>query len=101
MFPGHPVYAVVLYILMFLWIYVACTGERIFAKYLYSFARQQACLKKQQAALMLSAFWISFTVGRFAGFMVTSFIPMKSMIVIEGTGNLASALVLYFFSDNI
>ena len=50
---------------------------------------------------MLSAFWISFTVGRFAGFMVTSFVPMKIMIVIEGTGNLASALVLYFFSDNI
>ena len=98
--PGHPVYAILLYVLMFLWIYTAVAGERIYAKYLYSYAREQACLPKQEATLMLTAFWISFTVGRFLGFIVTSFIPMKIMIFIEGAGNLASAIVLYFFSAN-
>lgn len=98
--PGHPIFAVLLHILMFMWIYTAVAGERIFAKYLYSYAREQACFAKQEATNMLTAFWLSFTAGRFAGFMVSNFVPMKIFIFIEGVGNIASALVLYFFSAN-
>lgn len=98
--PGHPVYALALYALMFLWIYTAVAGERIFAKYLFSFARNEACFEKQEATNILSAYWISFTFGRFAGFIGAIFIPMKFMIFIEGIGSLASALVLFFFGAN-
>jgi len=98
--PGHPVYAILLYILMFMWIYSAVAGERIYAKYLYSYGRQQACLSKQEAANILTAFWLSFTAGRFGGFMVTNFIPMKIFIFIEGLGSLAAGLVLFFFGSN-
>ena len=98
--PGYPVYAVLLYVFMFMWIYTAVAGERIFAKYLYSYAREQACMSKQEATTILTAYWISFTVGRFAGFIVTNFVPMKIFIFIEGTGNFISAILLYFFSSN-
>ncbi|XP_067936877.1 sodium-dependent glucose transporter 1B-like [Watersipora subatra] len=99
--PGHPVYVFAIYLLMFCWTYIAVVGERVFAKYLYSYAREQSCFNKEDATLILTAFWIAFTAGRFLGFVVAFLIPMKIIIFIEGFGNLASAMVLYFFSDNV
>ena len=98
--PGHPVYAILLYVLMFMWIYTAVAGERIYAKYLYSYAREQACFTRQEATSILSAYWLSFTAGRFGGFMITNFVPMKIFIFIEGTGSFISAIILYFLSSN-
>lgn len=98
--PGHPFYAFILYVLMFFWIFIAVVGERVFAKYLYSYAREQACFSKDNATTLLTAFWISFTVGRFAGFVGAFLVPMKVIIFVEGIGNFASAIVLYFFSSN-
>lgn len=99
--PGQPFYAFILYVFLFLWTYTAVVGERVFAKYLYSYAREQACFDVDESADILTAFWISFTAGRFAGFMIANFIPMKYIIFIEGIGNFASALVLYFYArDN-
>jgi len=34
--PGDPIFAFFLYVLLFLWVYVAVSGERIGSKYLYS-----------------------------------------------------------------
>lgn len=98
--PGHPVYAFMLYVLMFIWIYVAVAGERVFAKYLYTYARKESCWSKSEAANLLTAFWVSFTAGRFAGFMSANFIHMKYIIFVEGIGNAISAVVLFFYSSN-
>jgi len=98
--PGHPYFAFLLYVMLFFWIYVAVAGERIGAKYLYSYARGWACFSKDEAADILTAYWISFTAGRFVGFVAGNFVPMKFIIFIEGFGNLAFALVLFFFGEN-
>ena len=98
--PGHPAYAFLLYALMFVWIYVAVAGERVFAKYLYSYARKESCWSKTEAANLLTAFWVSFTAGRFTGFVSANFIHMKYIIFVEGIGNAISAIVLFFFSSN-
>ena len=95
--PGHPIFVFITYVCMFLWIYVAVAGERIFAKYLYSYARDQACFDKSEATDILTAYWIAFTAGRFGGFVLANFVPMKYIIFIEGFGNLASAMVLFFY----
>ena len=96
--PGHPYFAFILYALMFCWIYAAVAGERVFAKYLYSYAREEQCFDKTEALNLQTAFWLSFTGGRFLGFVCTNFVPMKFVIFIEGFGILIPSIVLYFFS---
>jgi len=94
--PGHPYYAFLLYALMSCWIFVSVAGERTFAKYLYSFARDDQCYDKQLALNLQMAFWLSFTAGRFIGFVITNFIPMKFIIFIEGFGILVCTIAIFF-----
>jgi len=98
--PGDPIFAFFIYVLLFLWCYMATSGERIIGKYLYSYARNQACFSPSKAENLLTAYWVFHTVGRTLGFLVSSLIHMKYVIFIEGVGNLISALVLFFYSDN-
>ena len=99
--PGHPWYAAIIFSLLIVWFYVAVGGQMLFANYLYSYTRDLLCLTKDQAANIQSTFWIGFTAGRFAGFVVSIWIPMKVLIFLEAGGSMISALVLYFYSSNI
>jgi len=113
--PGDPIFAFFLYVLLFLWVYVAVSGERIGSKYLYSYARNherigskylysyarnQACFSPSKAENFLTSYWIFHTVGRVLGFVGSSYIHMKYIIFIEGVGVFVSSVVLFFFSDN-
>ena len=94
--PGHPYYAAMILAFLVIWFYISAGGQMIFANYLYSYCRDMLCLDKDQAADIQSMFWIGFTAGRFAGFVVAMWAPMKILIFIEAGGNLISALVLFF-----
>ena len=72
--------------------------ERIYSKYLYSFAREQNGFTKREAANILSAYWVCMTFGRFLGFPVAKCVHVKVIIFIEGIGNFICALGMYFLS---
>ena len=48
--PGHPVFVVIMYFMILIWSFVVMALERIYSKYLYSFAREQNGFTKQEAA---------------------------------------------------
>jgi len=79
---------------------MATSGERSEVKYLYSYARNQACCSPSKAENLLTTYWVFHTVGRVLGFVGSSFIHMKYVIFIKSVENLISALVLFFYSDN-
>ena len=98
--PGHPWYAAIIFVFLMFWFYIAVGGQMVFANYLYSYCRDKLCLDKNTSANIQSTFWIGFTAGRFAGFVVALWIPMKIIIFLEAGGNLLSAMVLLLNPSN-
>ncbi|XP_067930457.1 sodium-dependent glucose transporter 1A-like [Watersipora subatra] len=99
--PGHPWYAAILFGFLVIWFYIAIGGQMVFANYLYSYTRDLLCVNTDTAANIQTGFWVGFTAGRFAGFVVAIWIPMKVLTFLEAGGNMVSALVLYFSSENV
>lgn len=93
--PGNPTFAVLMHVLIFMWTYSATALERIYGKYLFSYVREEACFSKQEATNLLTAFWICGATGRFLGFIISNFVPMRILVFVEGLGNLACALIFF------
>ena len=98
--PGRPACAFFLYTLIFIWSFVSIASDLVLAKYLYSYARAVLCWPKSEAVNLLTAYWLSFTIGRFIGFISANFVHMKYIILVEGIGSAIVAIVLFIFSSN-
>lgn len=98
--PGRSSYSALLFLLMFLWIFGFTCLSRYFAKYIYLFARLQHCWSKDSATMLLTLFWISFTTGRFLGFVISKFFHMRYVVLTEGLITIISSLIMFFSSSN-
>jgi FHS family Na+ dependent glucose MFS transporter 1 len=97
---GNRLFGVQVLGLLFLFFFNAVGGERVYGKFIRSFAIDYTKLDGDEASLMNSSFWISFAVGRFAGFVAAKWIPIRFILLIEGTGVLVSAILLNIFGDD-
>lgn len=97
---GKRLFGVQVFGLLFLFFFIATGGERVYGKFIRSFAIDHAKLDGDEASLLNSSFWISFAIGRFAGFVAAKWISIRIILLIEGTGALVSAILLNIFGDD-
>lgn len=94
---GKRIAGFLLFLLLFLHFYQAVGGERIYGKFIRAFSIDQLEFSGTDATLLNSSFWISFSVGRFLGFVGAIFIPIRILIFIECFGALGIAVLLNIF----
>jgi len=70
-------------------------GERNYGNFLSSYARTANGVRMsiQEAANLNSAYWISFSVGRFLAFLAANWVPMHVIIMVEGVGVTTTCLI--------
>jgi len=94
---GRRLYGVQLFALLFLHFFTSFGGERLYGKFIRTYAIDQMHFSGDDATLLNTSFWISLTAGRFAGFVAARWIPIRILILIETTGGLITAIILNFF----
>ena len=86
--------------LLFFFFFIATGGERVYGKFIRSFAIDKYNLDGDEASLLNSVFWISYAIGRFSGFVAARWISIRMILIIESTGALVSAILLNIFADD-
>ncbi|XP_061189696.1 sodium-dependent glucose transporter 1B-like [Saccostrea echinata] len=97
---GNRLFGIHVLGLLFLFFFNATGGERVYGKFIRSFAIDHNKLDGDEASLMNSSFWISFAIGRFSGFVAANWISIRFIVLIEGTGALVSAVLLNIFAED-
>ena len=95
---GERVYGAHIFFLLFCHFFMVVGVERIYGKFIRSYAIDKHKFEGDSATLLNTTFWVSFSLGRFAGFIVGRFIPIRILIVIEASGFLLSSLLLAIFA---
>ena len=99
---GYKLYGAGLLICLYLYFIQAVGGERAYGKFLFSYATETNLLNNDQATVLLSMFWLSFTTGRLLGIPLAKWVPLNAIIVGDIIGNIITAVVLAIFAiDNV
>ncbi|XP_013413251.1 sodium-dependent glucose transporter 1A-like [Lingula anatina] len=91
---GNFCFGLQMFILLSLHFFNAVGGERLYGKFIRSYAIDQLNFSGDEASYLNVVFWISFSVGRFSGFIVAHWVPVRFLIIIEAAGVLISAILL-------
>ena len=89
---GDTIYEIQVFFLMFLY-YVNCVGgERVNGLILHTCSIEHFGFAGDEGSYINTSFWISFTVGRYVGFLAARWIPIRLLILIESVRLLLSAV---------
>lgn len=98
---GDRFFGVQVFVLLFLYFFNAVGGERLYGKFIRSYAIDKHKFSGDDGSLINTVFWISFAVGRFTGLFTGRFIPIRILILLEVSGTLITAILLDIFArDN-
>ncbi|KAL4239900.1 hypothetical protein ACF0H5_000699 [Mactra antiquata] len=93
---GKFCYGVSIFVLVSLYFMQATGGERVAGKFIRAFAIDYHGFSADDGSYLNTVFWIAYTCGRFGGFIVARWIPIRILILIETGGCLAAAISLTF-----
>ena len=91
---GNLGYGITILTLLFINFFNAVGGERVYGKFIRAFSIDYLCFSKDEGSYINTAFWISFAVGRFSGFVAARWIPIRILITVEAVGILVTATIL-------
>ncbi|XP_064594437.1 sodium-dependent glucose transporter 1C-like [Liolophura sinensis] len=89
-----------IFALLFIYFFQAVGGERIYSKFIRNFALDQLHFSSSEATYLNSSFWISFSIGRFLGFVVAIWVPIRILIMVECFSGLGFAILLNVLGHN-
>ena len=95
---GDPIYGIQIFIVAFIFLGNAGGGERMIGSFIRTFAVDQLGFSGDEASYINSAFWISFTVGRFAFFVSARWIGIRKLILIQTAFIATSTVLLNIFA---
>lgn len=78
--PTHPRYAAGIIFTLFFYYVVGLPLVRAFSKFVFSYARDAPCFSVQDSASLETTYFAAITAGRFAAFVLSSFIHMKYIL---------------------
>ncbi|XP_013421831.1 sodium-dependent glucose transporter 1B [Lingula anatina] len=89
-----------LLVFLFMFYIIIVGGERVYSKYLFTFATEGVVpsFSNQDAAFLVSVFWLCFTAGRFTAMLTAIVCPPWIMLLVEAGFNIAVAIFLNVFS---
>ena len=89
---GDVIYGLQVFIFLFLY-YFNCVGpERVNGAFLRAYSIDHLGFSVDDGSYINTSFWISHTVGRYVGFLVARWIPIRILVLIESGGLLISAI---------
>ena len=94
---GRFVYGLQVFIFLFLFYFNCTGGERICGTFIRAFAIDYFGFSVDEGSYINTSFWISFSVGRFVGFLAARWISIRILILIEASGVLISAICMVLF----
>ncbi|VDI51143.1 MFS transporter, FHS family, Na+ dependent glucose transporter 1 [Mytilus galloprovincialis] len=95
---GNRCFGVQIFLLIFLYFFNAVGGERMYSKFIRSYAIDKHKFSGDDGSLINTTFWICFAIGRLTGLLTGRFIPVRILIVIEASGVLVTAILLEIFA---
>ncbi|CAC5400974.1 NAGLT1 [Mytilus coruscus] len=95
---GDRWFGVQVFVLLFLYFFNAVGGERLYGKFIRSYAIDKHKFSGDDGSLINTEFWICFAIGRFVGLFTGRFIPIRVLILIEVFGALVTAVLLEIFA---
>ena len=95
---GRFFYGLQIFTLLFFFYFTITGRERISATFIRAFAIDFYGFSVDDGSYINTIFWISFSVGRFAGVFAPSWIYIRILTCIEAEGVLLSAICMMLFS---
>ncbi|CAH1781905.1 unnamed protein product [Owenia fusiformis] len=96
---GHKAFGIQMLFLIFLFSGIAIGGERVYGKFVFSYATDTKMATKSEATVIETIFWSSFMVGRGLAIIVAKFCPPKLMLLIEIIANVVVGVVLNIWGN--
>ncbi|KAL3876731.1 hypothetical protein ACJMK2_034532 [Sinanodonta woodiana] len=94
---GKLLYGILIFMFLFFYFFSVVGGERLAGKFIRAFSIDEMGFSKDDGSFLNTAFWISFSVGRFSGFLAARWIPIRILIMLETGGCLISAILITIF----
>ncbi|KAK3106892.1 hypothetical protein FSP39_002137 [Pinctada imbricata] len=91
---GDRIYGVNIFVLLFLFCFQAFGIEYICSNFLRSYSIDKFHMSGEEAAWLNTSFWISYTLGCFCGFVVSSLVNIRFLILIQSTSLLLASFLL-------
>jgi len=95
---GSFCYGILMFILLFLYFLNLIGNGKMFSNFVRSFSVDQLKFSKDTASYLNMAYWISFTIGRFLGFITATYVSMTYLFFTEVTISLVATFMLLMFS---
>lgn len=95
---GDRTFGIIMFSLLFFFYINAVGGERILGKFIRNYSIDQLDFSVDEGSMINTFFWISFSIGRFSGFIAARWIPIRTLLPIEAFGALVSSILLNIFA---
>ncbi|KAJ8302070.1 hypothetical protein KUTeg_021057, partial [Tegillarca granosa] len=95
---GDRTFGIIMFSLLFFFYINAVGGERILGKFIRNYSIDQLDFSVDEGSMINTFFWISFSIGRFSGFIAARWIPIRILLPIEAFGALVSSILLNIFA---
>lgn len=91
---GDCCFGVIVVGLLFFYYFGIVGAERIWGTFIRSYSIDEWKFSGNSGSYINTAFWISFSFGRFSGFVVSMFVPIKIIMICESLTFLLTSLLL-------
>ncbi|XP_071145046.1 sodium-dependent glucose transporter 1A-like [Mytilus edulis] len=95
---GDRWFGVQVFFLLFMYFFNQVGGDRLYGKFIRSYAIDKHKFSGDNGSLLNTEFWISFAVGRFFGLFTGRYIPIRVLILIEVFGAFITVILLEIFA---
>ena len=97
---GNFVYGLQIFALLFLFFFHTVGGESVGGKFVRAFSIDYYAFSTDEGTDINTYFWVSFTVGRFFGFLTARWIPIRILILLETGFVLVTSIFLAIFGGS-
>lgn len=94
---GSWKFGLFVYITIFLYFINLVGGEQLFGNFVRTFSVDELKFSRDEASYLDTVYWGSFTMGRFTGSIVSHFIAISKLLVLDVSLNLVAVTCLVFF----
>ena len=95
---GDRWFGIKIFALIFFYFFNAVGGERLYSKFIRSYAIDKHNFSGDKGSLINTTFWICFALGRLTGLFTGRFVPIRILILIEVSGALVTSILLDIFA---
>lgn len=97
---GRLIYGMQILFLIFFYFGNLGGGDRMIGSFMRSYSIDKLNFSKTSASLINTVYWISFSVGRFLFSIISRFISVRVLLVLQASGMTISSVLLMLLADD-